>query len=144
MENFLDLIRPQPDGTPALPLGDKPGLPMLSIAEYGGPVAGVFKEGADVWSGKVVNAVSQYCTGQEFVDAWSKAIGKEVKYFACPMEMFAGFGFPGDAELAEMFVAFTMDYVSAEDMVTGAKLHPAGKFSTVAEFFEKNKEKATY
>mmetsp|Transcript_35994 Transcript_35994/g.60669 ORF Transcript_35994/g.60669 Transcript_35994/m.60669 type:complete len:351 (-) Transcript_35994:135-1187(-) len=104
MENFLGMIRPQPDGTLALPLGDKPGLPMVSIAEYGGPVCGVFKEGADVWAGKVVNAVSQYCTGQEFVDAWSKAIGKEVKYFACPIEMYAGFGFPGDAELAEMFV----------------------------------------
>eukprot|EP00976_Prorocentrum_cordatum_P015806 316888-Prorocentrum_minimum.AAC.1 len=52
--------------------------------------------------------------------------------------------FPGDAELAEMFVCFTMDYVSAEDMATAARLHPNGKLSTVAEFFEKNKDKVMY
>jgi len=144
LENFTTMLRPQPDGTIAFPIGDKPGLPMVPICEYGGSVAGVFKEGAEAWAGKVVNVVSEYITGQALVEAWSKAIGKEVKFFPCPMEMYAGFGFPGDAELAEMFVLFTMDYVSEEDIATAARLHPNGKFCTVAEFFEKNKDKVTY
>ena len=61
---------------------------MVPIFEYGGTVAGVFKEGADTWAGKVVNVVSEYITGQYLVEIWSKAIGKEVKFFPCPMEMY--------------------------------------------------------
>ena len=72
--------------------GDKPGLPMVPISEYGGSVAGVFKEGATAWAGKVVNVVSEYCTGKQVVEAWTKAIGKEVKFFPCSQEMYAGFG----------------------------------------------------
>ena len=78
------------------------------------------------------------------VEAWSKAIGKPVKFIPCTMEAYAGLGFPGDAMLAEMFTVCAMDFVSAQDLAIAARLHPNGKFATVAEFFEKNKEKVMY
>ena len=144
LENFTSMLKPQPDGTLAFPIGTGPGLPMVSVSEYGGSVAGVFKEGPDAWAGKIVNVVSEYVSGDEFCQKLSKAIEKPVQFFDCPVEMFAGFGFPGDAELAEMFNVFSMDYVSQEDIATAKRLHPDGKFSTCEEFFMANKELVTY
>ena len=65
------------DGTIAFPIGDKAGLPMVRISEYGAVVAGVFKEGGGAWAGKVVNAVSDYITGDCLYTRLADTLGRE-------------------------------------------------------------------
>merc|ERR1712194_861946 len=51
----------------------------------------------------------EYLTGQDIADAFSEVIGALVVYNAVPPEVYASFGFPGAADLANMF-RFNVDF----------------------------------
>lgn len=83
------------------PIGDK-RLPMVSTADIGKAAFALIKN-PDKYNGKYVGIAGCHCTGAEIAAAFAKVLGQEVKYNAVPPDMYRSFGFPGAAEMGNMF-----------------------------------------
>lgn len=117
-ENFTTFFSfmKQEDGSYAftLPLGDKQ-IPWTILSDLGLLVASVFAKPELV--GKRVGQASFLASGEELASIFSEATGKTIKYNKVPWEVFAGFGFPGADELAQMFEFWLRTY----DVFVGAR-----------------------
>jgi len=141
-ENFINMLRPQPDGTLALPMGDDL-LGGISVADLGGVVDGIFTEGPSKWGGKALGVSAQTLSVRDIAAVWSQTIGKPVIYSDVPPEVYASFGFPGDAELAEMF-SFNRDGKLCVRDPEECKRVSTGKLRTWQEFAAENKDKLKF
>ena len=130
-DNFIHFgMGPQqgPDGALAItfPMGDK-RLPGISAADIGRCAYGIFKKGPE-YIGKTVGIAGEHLTGTQMAAAFSKAIGKEVRYNAVEPEVYRSFGFPGADDLGNMF-QFKRDFeeyfCGARNLNVARSLNPA-------------------
>ncbi len=113
-ENFINFsMGPQrdPDGELAItfPMGDKK-LPGIATEDIGRCAFGIFQRGRE-FIGKTVGIAGEHLTGQQMADSFSRALGKKVRYNSVEPEVYRNFGFPGAADLGNMF-QFKRDFES--------------------------------
>jgi len=117
-----------PDGKLAitLPMDDKK-LSAMAAEDIGKCALGIFKRGRE-FIGKTVGIAGEHLTGAEMAAAFSKALGREVRYNAVPPDVYRGFGFPGADELGNMF-QFKRDFqevwVGNRSVALARSLNPA-------------------
>lgn len=109
--------RKAPDGTLTLdlPLADKQ-LTGIGAEDIGKCALGVFKQGTR-YIGKSVGLASDALTGEQIAAAFSRALGREVRYRAVPFEVYRGLGFPGAEDLGNMF----QFYAEFEDVLLASR-----------------------
>jgi uncharacterized protein YbjT (DUF2867 family) len=114
-----------------MPMGDKK-LPGIAVADIGRCAYGIFKKGPEL-VGQTVGIAGEHLTGAEMADAFSKALGREIRYNDVPPEVYRGFGFPGADDLGNMF-QFKRDF---QDVFCGARdLKRAKSFNPALQGFE--------
>jgi uncharacterized protein YbjT (DUF2867 family) len=116
-----------PDGKLAfvLPMGDKK-LPGIAAEDIGKCAYGIFKKGRE-YIGKTVGIAGEHVTGARMAAAFSKALGRDVRYNDVPPEVFRSFGFPGADDLGNMFQFkrdFETDFCGARSLETSRALNP--------------------
>ncbi|ULQ53164.1 NmrA/HSCARG family protein [Flavihumibacter fluvii] len=127
-ENFLNyfpLIR-HDDGSYhfGFPQGDT-RLAMVSVEDVGGMVAAIFDHPKE-YTGRVVGAVGADETCETYAAILSNVLGKAVCYDYIPREQYAGFGFPGAEELANMFEVQRLHIKGRQlDLIESYALNPA-------------------
>jgi uncharacterized protein YbjT (DUF2867 family) len=129
-DNFVGLgMGPKagPDGVLAitLPMGDAK-LPGIAAADIGGCAFGIFSRGAE-YVGRSLGIAGEHLTGAQMAAAFSKALGREVRYNAVTPEAYRGFGFPGADDLGNMFQFkrdFNDQFCAARDVGVSRSLHP--------------------
>jgi len=107
LENFLGGLkaRKQEDGSYvlAMPMADKP-TGVIAVDDAGPAVAAIFDH-RDEYMGKTIGLANENLTMAEMAAAFSEGTGEKFAYAPLPMEVFAGFGFPGADDLARMMAA---------------------------------------
>jgi uncharacterized protein YbjT (DUF2867 family) len=106
-----------PDGKLALtlPMGDKK-LPGIATEDIGKCAYGIFKKGREL-IGKTVGIAGEHLTGAQMAAAFTKALGREVRYNDVAPEAYRKLGFPGAEDLGNMF-QFMRDF---NDVFCGAR-----------------------
>lgn len=129
-ENFIHFgMGPQraADGTLelVLPMGDR-ALPGIAAADIGAVAAALFARRAWVL-GRSVGVAGEHLGGAQMAAAMGRAIGEPVRYAPLTRAQYAALGFPGAADLANMF-AFKHDfndaYCARRDVAATRMLHP--------------------
>jgi len=109
-----------------LPMDDKK-LSAMAAEDIGKCALGIFKRGRE-FIGKTVGIAGEHLTGAEMAAAFSKALGREVRYNAVPPDVYRGFGFPAADELGNMF-QFKRDFqevwVGNRSVALARSLNPA-------------------
>jgi uncharacterized protein YbjT (DUF2867 family) len=122
-ENFLYFFPPRPagDGTYqfGFPQGDTP-LAAMSVEDVGAVVAPMFEEPSR-WIGKVVKPAGDELPAAQYAEAMSRATGATIRYTYVPRETFAALGFPGAADLADMFEYYRLHIPSRRDDITSCR-----------------------
>ena len=144
-ENFIHFgmgPKPGPDGKLAitLPMADKK-LPGIAVEDIGKCAYGIFKKGPD-FIGKTIGIAGEHLTGQQMADAFSKALGREVRYNVVSPEVYRSFGFPGAEDLGNMFQFkrdFEAEYCGARDLAFSRSINP--ELQTFAAWLEENKDR---
>lgn len=127
-ENFLHFTPPQKqaDGSYAFgfPQGDT-RLAAVAVEDLGGVVAPVFRD-FNSWRGKVIGVVGDDRPATDYAAVLSRVTGVTIRYNHIPREVFAGFGFPGAEELANMF-DFNRRFIlnRQDEFKMSKKLYPA-------------------
>jgi len=94
-----------------------------------GPVVLSILDNKEKYAGKTVAVAGDLIAGDEVAAAFTRQWGKPVRCNYVPEKVFASFGFPGAAELADMF-GFFEDYgyfgekVNGTDIWEGKKIYP--------------------
>lgn len=144
-DNFIHFgMQPKPgeDGvlTLAIPMGEK-RLPGMAAEDIGKCAYGILKRGSE-FVGKTIGIAGEFPTGAEMAAAFAKALGREVRYFAVPFDMYRGFGFPGADDLGNMF-QFKHDYndvfLGNRDLALSRELNP--ELQTFATWLAANKSR---
>jgi uncharacterized protein YbjT (DUF2867 family) len=143
-ENFICFgmgPKPGPDGRLALtlPMADKK-LPGIAAEDIGKCALQIFKRQELV--GKRVGIAGEMLTGGEMAAAFTRALGKEVRYNDVPPEVYRGFGFPGADELGNMFQVkrdFERAYCGGRDLAFARVLNPS--LQTFDQWLARNKER---
>ena len=101
-----------PDGKLVLnmPMGDKK-LPGIAAEDIGKCALSIFKKGGE-YIGKRVAISGEQLTGAQMAAALTKALGQEVRYNAVPFDVYRGLGFPGAADMGNMY-QFKHDFQEA-------------------------------
>src|SRR5712692_679572 len=101
-----------PDGKLALtfPMDNKK-LPSIAVEDIGKVAYAIFKRGQE-FIGKTVAIAGEHLTGEQMAAAFTRALGREVRYNAVSPEAYRGFGFPGAEDLGNMF-QFKRDFQEA-------------------------------
>ena len=126
-ENFLYFFPPKPagDGTYqfGFPQGDTP-LAAMSVADVGLVVAPLFEQ-PEKWIGQTLKLAGDEIPAAAYAEAMSRATGADVRYAYIPRETFAAFGFPGAADLADMFEYYRLHIPSrVKDIETCREIAP--------------------
>jgi uncharacterized protein YbjT (DUF2867 family) len=129
-ENFIYAgIGPKkgPDGTLqfAFPIGDKK-MPGIATEDIGRCAYGIFKKSTE-FIGKTIGIAGEHLTGAQMASSFSKAFGKDVRYNDVPPQVFRNFGFPGAADLGNMFQFkrdFEEAYCGARNLQVSRSLNP--------------------
>lgn len=104
-ENFIAFFPPQKqeDGTFAIgfPQGETP-LAAVAVEDVGGVVARIFED-RETFLGKTIVVAGDELPAAEYAAIMSRELAKPIRYNHIPREVFAGFGFPGAEDLADMF-----------------------------------------
>jgi uncharacterized protein YbjT (DUF2867 family) len=144
-DNFIHFgMGPSPgsDGVLAitLPMGDKK-LPGIATEDIGKCAYAIFKRG-DALAGKNVGIAGEHLTGTEMASAFSKALGKQVRYNDVPPEVYRSFGFPGADDLGNMF-QFKRDFnelfCGARSVQATRELNP--ELQTFGDWLARNKHR---
>lgn len=93
----------QPNGELAITfdLGDAK-MPGIAAADIGGCALGLFKqERAAI--GRTVGIAGEHLSGAEMAEAFTRVLGRSVRYLAVSPEQYRAFGFPGADDLGNMF-----------------------------------------
>jgi len=131
-----------PDGVLAItmPMGDKK-LPGIAAEDIGKCAYGVLKRRGE-FLGKTVGICGEQLTGAEMAAAFTKALGREVRYNDVPPEVYRGFGFPGADDLANMFQFkrdFNEAFCGARDVKLSRELNP--ELQNFATWLDRNKSR---
>jgi uncharacterized protein YbjT (DUF2867 family) len=129
-ENFIYFgaaPKPGPDGvlTLTMPIGEAK-FPSIAAEDIGRSALAIFKAGKK-YVGKYVGIAGEHLTGEEMAAAFTRALGRPVKYFAVDPAVYRGFGFPGADDLGNMFQFnrdFADTFTKARDLTTSRQLHP--------------------
>jgi len=104
-ENFLSFFPPQRGEDGAFyfgfPQGNTP-LAMATPEDMGAIVALIFDH-PDIYIGKIMGVVGEDRTCTEYAAIMSRVLGVAVRYRHIDRDVYAGLGFPGAEELANMF-----------------------------------------
>jgi uncharacterized protein YbjT (DUF2867 family) len=123
-----------------LPMGDKK-LPGIAAEDIGRCAYGIFKQGPG-FIGKTVGVAGEHLTGTEMAVAFTKALGKEVRYNDVPPEVYRSFGFPGADDLGNMF-QFKRDFndyfCGVRDVKFARSINPA--LQTFDQWLAENKNR---
>lgn len=126
-DNFLAFFPPrkQEDGSYAFgfPQGDTP-LAAVAVGDTGGIVGPIFDD-PDRFLGETVVIAGDEIPPSTYAEILSRVTGKKVVYGHIPREVFAGFGFPGAADLADMFEYYRIHIPSRKaDIERARTLYP--------------------
>ena len=126
-ENFLYFFPPRPagDGTYAFgfPQGERP-LAAISVQDVGRIVAPLFEQ-PEKYIGKVLKLAGDELPAADYAAAMGRATGKDVRFTHVPRETFAALGFPGAADLADMFEYYRLHIPSrVRDIEASRALSP--------------------
>ncbi len=144
-ENFIHFgMGPKkgPDGVLGitLPMGDK-RLSSMAVDDIGKCAYGIFKKGRE-HIGKTVGIAGEHLTGAQIAAAFTKALGRPVRYNDVPPEVYRGFGFPGAEDLGNMF-QYDRDFeaasVAARSVDFSRSLNPA--LQTFDKWLAQNKSR---
>ena len=141
-ENFLSFFPLQKDENDnfffGFPQGDTK-LSIVTVEDMGGVVAPVFNH-PEEYIGRVVGVVGEDLSCNEYAAILSKVLKQNVYYKYIPRDVYAGFGFPGAEELANMFEVQRL-YIKERhlDLIESYGLNPS--MQRFEKWLEKNKEK---
>lgn len=96
--------------TLTFPMADK-RLPTIAAEDIGKCAYGIFRRG-DELIGETVGIAGEHPTCAEMADAFTRALGEEVRYNDVPADVYRSFGFPGADEVGNMF-QFKRDFNDA-------------------------------
>ncbi len=102
-------------------------FPSIAVEDIGKCAYGIFKRSSE-FVGKRVGIAGQHLTGDEMAAAFSRALGREVRYNAIEPEVYRGFGFPGADDLGNMFQFnrdFAGDFCNTRNLSTSKELNPS-------------------
>ncbi len=108
-----------------LPMGDA-ALPGIAAADIGACAAALFRQG-DTAVGRSVGIAGEHLSGAEMALALSRALGEPVDHVAMDRADYARLGFPGAADLANMFrfkTDFNAAFRAARSVAATRALHP--------------------
>lgn len=129
-ENFIHFgMGPKagPDGVLGItfPLGDRK-FPSIGVEDIGRCAYGIFQHGGE-FIGKYVGVAGEHLTIAEMAQAFTRALGREVRYNEVPPEVYRSFGFPGADDLGNMF-QFNRDFsdvfLAARSVEQSRRLNP--------------------
>ncbi|MEX1993517.1 MAG: NmrA/HSCARG family protein [Steroidobacteraceae bacterium] len=101
-------------------------LPGIAASDIGPATFGLFAQGRAV-IGQIVGIAGEHLTGVEMAAELARAIGEPVKHVSIPTADYAKFGFPGAADLANMFQFkqdFEAQYCGIRSVARTRELHP--------------------
>ncbi len=130
-ENFIYFgqgPKPGADGTLelTLPMGNEK-LPGIASEDIGRIAHAIFKKGEAV-IGKTIGVSGDQLTGEQMAAAFSKALGRPVRYNAISPDVYRGFGFPGADEMGNMYQVkrdFAAEYCAGRPVEAGRALLPS-------------------
>lgn len=104
-DNFLAFFPPQKQEDGSYVIGFPQGDTLLAgaAAEDVGGVVRVIFERRDEFLGRTLYIVGDDLPAAEYAAIMSRVLGLDVSYRHIPREVFAGFGFPGAEDVANMF-----------------------------------------
>jgi uncharacterized protein YbjT (DUF2867 family) len=108
-----------------LPMGEA-RLPGIAAADIGACAFGIFARGSEL-VGKSVGIAGEHLTGRQMAEQLALALGEPVEHLSPTPAQYAAPGFPGAAELANMFQFkrdFERRYCAARDIGCARELHP--------------------
>lgn len=127
-ENFLSYFPPrrvnEDNYAFGFPQGSTP-LAGVAASDIGGVVAKILDE-AYWYRGKAVGVVGDELRGDEYAHVMTQVLGKKIAYQHMDKSAFAALGFPGAADIADMF-DFYRHYVPhrTADLQQSHELYPA-------------------
>jgi len=141
-ENFFSYFPLQKDGNGGYFFGFPQGetkLAMASVEDMGGVVTSVFNYPAE-YIGRTVGVVGADSTCAEYAAIMSRQLGQHIYFNYIPRDVYAGLGFPGAEELANMFEVQRL-YITGRqlDMIESYGLNPA--MQSFAQWVNSNKAK---
>jgi uncharacterized protein YbjT (DUF2867 family) len=98
----------------------------IGVEDVGKCAYGIFKRGKEL-IGKRIGIAGQHLTGDEMASAFSKALGKEVRFNNVSPDAYRAFGFPGADELGNMFQIyrdFALECNTLRDIRFSRELNP--------------------
>eukprot|EP00571_Detonula_confervacea_P008605 CAMPEP_0172316160 /NCGR_PEP_ID=MMETSP1058-20130122/27486_1 /TAXON_ID=83371 /ORGANISM="Detonula confervacea, Strain CCMP 353" /LENGTH=320 /DNA_ID=CAMNT_0013030417 /DNA_START=50 /DNA_END=1012 /DNA_ORIENTATION=+ len=117
------------------PTGDG-AIPMCSVPDIGRRVVSILKDPETI--NTVQGVIGASHTGQEMADLFGKVLGTPVVFNTVETAAYASFGFPGAADLANMFRFWVSFKPVHRDVATTQKCL-GGKLDTLEEWIEANK-----
>mmetsp|Transcript_5624 Transcript_5624/g.10913 ORF Transcript_5624/g.10913 Transcript_5624/m.10913 type:complete len:321 (-) Transcript_5624:588-1550(-) len=111
-------------------------IPMCSVPDIGRKVVSILNNPETINTEQGV--VGAFHTGQEIADLFSKSLGTPVVFNAVEVAAYAAFGFPGAADLANMF-RFMVSFKPTHRDVASTQKCLDGKLDTLEEWIETNK-----
>lgn len=120
-----------------LPMGDR-RLSGIAAEDIGRCAHGVFRRGGD-FIGRTVGIAGEHLTGAEMAAALSRALGEKVNHVDVSFEAYRGFGFPGAADLGNMFQFkhdFNAEFCGARSVELSRELNP--ELQSFATWLAKN------
>lgn len=109
----------------------------MGVSDLGPAVAAILRDWS-AWEGKWVPIVGWTSTLGDFVKLAAEVTGKPLVFNGVPAAVFASFGFPGAADIAEMFEAYAEPGLLDRDPKTLLALNPSAKQARA--WLEANKE----
>jgi uncharacterized protein YbjT (DUF2867 family) len=113
-------------------------LPGIAAEDIGRCAYGIFQRGAAL-TGRTVGIAGEHLSGAEMAGALSAALGEPVVHDPVPPEVYRTFGFPGAADLANMFQFkrdFNEQFCGARDVAFSRSLNP--RLQTFSEWLKAN------
>jgi uncharacterized protein YbjT (DUF2867 family) len=132
--------KPGPDGVLALtfPMGEAK-LPGIAAEDIGKCAYGILQK-SEAYAGKTVGIAGEHLTGTEMAAAFTKALGREVRYNSVSPEAYRSFGFPGAEDLGNMFQFkrdFNEMFCAARNPQVARSLNP--ELQNLERWLERNK-----
>jgi len=109
----------------SMPMADKK-LAGIAAEDIGKCAYGIFKRGRD-FIGKTVGIAGEHLTGLQMAGEMSRALGKDIEYKSIPFDVYRGLGFPGAADLGNMFqfyCDFERDFCAVRDLDFARSVNP--------------------
>ncbi len=127
-DNFFSFFPPQRGADGAFHFGFPQGeTPLAGVAaeDIGGVVAEIFERPSD-FIGATVGVVGDDLPPAEYASVLSRVTGKRVRYNYIPRQTFAGFGFRGASDMADMF-DFNRRFIPSRgsDLAQSRALYPS-------------------